>query len=298
MVSQREPQRASDIIYLHEDSATVELPASPTRQGLDELVASGLLWSNNPQPVDNLWEKCSQRGKGIPFGAPEIDSLLASNGISRGAIHEFYYRDPDKYVRTPRALPTLLARNAFDSFYASPESAWERHERGAPPFFIAWIGRGCWPTPFALPQHLLSSCLFIDPPTEKLTLWAIETALRSPLISLTIAECPRIPMITTRRLSLSAKRTENTAILLRPLADLTLPSSCATKWSLAPLTSPHDVPLWTLTLERNKGGSLPTTSWTIGLESTYEEREAISLRVLPRVVDRDHEEERKAQRFG
>lgn len=268
-----------------------------------DLVTQGLIWNGESTPVDNLWETCSQRpqqsaSETIPFHLPEIDNALSSGGLACGALHEFYYKDPSRNVSLSIALPTLLARNAIDAYYASPTSAWDRVSSGAPPFFIAWIGRRSWPTPFALPQRVLSSCLFIDPPNEKLTLWAIETALRSPLIKLVIAECPRIPLTTTRRLSLRAHANQTTAILLRSLKDIGMPSSSATKWALSPLPSPDLHPKWNLTLERNKGGALPRSSWAISLENDYEDRETLSLRVLPRMVDTDHEEKFKVQRFG
>ena len=290
--------------FTHKFSTLEELPALPAplpkapSKDIHDLITEGLVWKGESQPVDNLWERCSRQQDSIPFGAPEIDEALSSGGLACGAVHEFYYKDPAGYATTSVVLPTLLARNAIRAHYTSSSSAWERKNAGVLPFFIAWIGRGCWPTPFALPHHLLSSCLFLAPPTKDLTLWAIETALRSPLIKLVIAECPKVPLITTRRFSLHAKAHGTTAFLLRSPKDINAPSSSATKWSLTPTQSLHDHPLWNLTLERSKGGALPYSSWTIGLESTYEERETISLRVLPRVVNSDHEEKFKVQRFG
>jgi hypothetical protein len=272
-------------------------------RSLNELISNGIVWQGESTPVDNLWEKCSQptqrgRNEVIPFNIEEIDGALAVGGLACGALHEFYYKDPSRNVGTSVAIPTLLARNAIEDYYASPRSAWDKTASGAPPFFIAWIGRRSWPTPFSLPQRLLSSCLFIDPPNEKLTLWAIETALRSPLIKLVIADAPRLPLKTTRRLSLRAHANGTTAILLRSLKDLSMPSSSTTKWVLSPLPSSNLHPTWSLTLERSKGGAVPHSSWAISLENDYEDRETLSLRILPRVVDTDHEEKFKVQRFG
>ncbi|MEN9845812.1 MAG: hypothetical protein RIS36_959 [Pseudomonadota bacterium] len=287
-----------------EDQTEASSAMSPAvTRSLNELISNGIVWQGESTPVDNLWKTCSQRNQrqrseAIPFKVDEIDGALAVGGLACGALHEFYYRDPSRNVGTSVAIPTLLARNAIDNYYASPTSAWDTVASGAPPFFIAWIGRRSWPTPFSLPQRLLSSCLFIDPPNEKLTLWAIETALRSPLIKLVIADSPRLPLKTTRRLSLRAHANGTTAILLRSLHDLSMPSSSATKWVLSPLPSSGIHPTWNLTLERSKGGAVPNTSWVISLENDYEDRETLSLRVLPRVVDTDHEERFKVQRFG
>lgn len=272
-------------------------------RSLNELISEGIVWQGESTPVDNLWKTCSQqphrqRSEVIPFNVQEIDGALSVGGLACGALHEFYYRDPSRNVETSVAIPTLLARNAIDAYYASPTSAWDTTASGEPPFFIAWIGRRSWPTPFSLPQRLLSSCLFIDPPNEKLTLWAIETALRSPLIKLIIADSPRLPLKTTRRLSLRAHANGTTAILLRSLKDLSMPSSSTTKWVLSPLPSSDLHPTWNLTLERSKGGAVPHSSWAISLKNDYEDRETLSLRVLPRVVDTDHKEKFKVQRFG
>ena len=278
-------------------------PSRGTIGEVHDLISKGLVWNGESTPVDNLWETCSKgverrSTEALRFNVPEIDGALSTGGLSSGALHEFYYKDPSRSVHTTVAIPTLLARNAIDAYYTSSESAWHRKASGAPPFFIAWIGRRSWPTPFSLPQHLLSSCLFIDPPNDKLTLWAIETALRSPLIKLVIADCPRISLLTSRRFSLRAHANGTTALLLRSLRDLSMPSSSATKWSLSPLPSSHLHPLWNLTLERSKGGAVPFSSWAISLENDYENRETLSLRILPRVVDTDHEEKFKVQRFG
>ena len=294
---------ASEFNYLEQQAAPLQTPS--TRVGLEihDLITKGLVWNGESTPVDNLWETCShrverQKSAAIRFNVPEIDGALSAGGLSCGALHEFYYKDPSRNVDTTVAIPTLLARNAIDDYYASSASAWDRTSSGPPPFYVAWIGRSSWPTPFSLPQHFLSSCLFIDPPNDKLTLWAIETALRSPLIKLVIANCPHISLMTTRRFSLRAHANGTTAILLRSLRDLPMPSSSATKWGLSPLPSSHLSPQWNLTLERSKGGAVPLSSWAISLENDYEDRETLSLRLLPRVVDTDHEERFKVQRFG
>ncbi|MEY4668323.1 MAG: hypothetical protein RL518_1022 [Pseudomonadota bacterium] len=288
---------------LDEHSTPPSSTSPAIARGLNELISQGIVWKGESTPVDNLWKTCSQRPQQhrnavIPFNVEEIDGALSGGGLACGALHEFYYKDPSRNIATSVAIPTLLARNAIDAYYTSPTSAWDKVASGAPPFFIAWIGRRSWPTPFSLPQRLLSSCLFIDPPNEKLTLWAIETALRSPLIKLVIADSPRLPLKTTRRLSLRAHANGTTALLLRSLQDLSMPSSSATKWALAPLPSSNLHPTWSLTLERSKGGSIPHSSWAISLENEYEDRETLSLRLLPRVVDTDHEEKFKVQRFG
>lgn len=280
---------------------------------LHDLLSNGRVWSaahdeENPSPSHHRLESSEV----IPFNIPEIDSLLPHGGLQCGAVHDFFYNDPllalhpstrnsstrkgrPTKLSLSRTIPTLLTYNTIESYYDSPASAWDpTHTREKVfPFFIVWIGKGCWPTPFALPTHCLASCLFIDSPSEKITLWTIETALRSHAVKLVIADCPTISLTTSRRLLLAAEAHNTTALLLRDLNDGTTPSSATTRWELAPQAAPNRaLPLWELKLQKIKGGSLATRSWIVGLEDkTHEKGASVSLRVFPRVGNGGYETE-------
>jgi protein ImuA len=275
---------------------------------LQQLFAKGQIWRAASVGTEEHFSLQAPHPRAtsnaIPFNAPEIDTLLPAGGLQCGAIHELFYNDPLLATTGKRAstnlsfsstIPALLASNAVARYYDSPASAWESHHthRAPFPFLIVWIGKRCWPTPFTIPTHYLPSCLFIDPPNEKLTLWAIETALRSHAVRLVIADCPRISLITSRRLLLAAEAHHTTALLLRHWKDISTPSSATTRWQIAPAPSTtHLLPQWELTLHRLKGGAFATQSWLLGLEERRdEEREVVSLRVFPRMGDRGYKTE-------
>ena len=271
---------------------------SPEHLSLESLLSQKVLWRAVPERDAPLWGSQTNSTSAIPFNVTEIDEALPHGGLSCGAIHEMYLQDTCSFAHNPHVLPSLLAQNAIASHVASPTSAWERKNTGAFPFLILWIGRRCWPTPFSIPPGHLNSCLFIDAPTEKLSMWAIETALRSPAVKLVVAEAPRLSLTTTRRFALSAKAHNTTAILLRRYSDTLPPSAATTSWTIAPTPSQHDSPAWNLSLKRLKGGSLPHTSWLVTLDGGYGSKENLSLRVLPGVVSTRHEEKVETKRFG
>lgn len=309
-------------------------PATTDSPTLTQLLAQGIVWHGSPYAGDSPGEPphahhatghqriggSNQSGtkmEALTLGIPEIDHSLPHGGLARGAIHELFYRDPAlrPLPLLPRILPALLVTQCFKDTVGFENTRGGRYtapsqEKGARPLAV-WIGRRCWPTPFSLPPQTLSNSLFLDPPTQKLTLWAIETALRSTAVRLVVAECPRISLTTTRRFSHAAEHTGTTALLLRDPRDQELPSCCATRWSLAPTPAAalsatastattalteaatlfEHTPLWRLSLERCKGVAISHASWIVGFNEGYEEREGVSLRIFSAMVDRCNETE-------
>jgi len=201
-------------------------------------------------------------GGSLQFGIPEIDSLLPQGGLARGALHELvliHKSDQDEAIFGeagkgkgrnpypsskpsffPRMLPALLAY-----------SSWKNVAQQELPYLV-WIGKNSWPTRFALeqltttlpfPRHVIfDHCLFIDPPTRQLHLWALELALKTKGVGVVIADCSNIALAkegaqgrnqwgrqnrrtdklplaisrgsTSRRLSLAARANNTTALLL------------------------------------------------------------------------------------
>jgi hypothetical protein len=287
-----------------------EAAADLTLPPLTHLLSNGQIWVGDGTASERShatsWMVSSKQStrsrRVISFNVPELDSSLLHGGLVCGGTHEFFYNDPlfaarlrgEQNLLFPSTIPALLARNAIESYYSSPASAWDRstvHTQHSSifPFFIVWIGKRCWPTPFALPADALRSCLFIDPPTKKLTLWGIETALRSHAVKLVIADCPSHSLTTSRRLLLAAEAHDTTAILLRNPKEISASSSATTKWQLSPAPSDHSQPLWELALTRCKGGAVAATTWLLGLEDSDENGAEVSLRVFPRMVDRGHQ---------
>lgn len=214
----------------------------------------------------------------IPFGAPEIDTVLPEGGLAHHAVHELFYRDPLQPSAVACTLASILAYNAYASSTTSVlASDWHhlrRKENTSPT--IMWIGSRCWPTPVMLSSyqtlcetHFLTQCLFINPPNDKTTLWAIETALRSRAIRLVIACCPRISRSTTQRLALAARSHKSTAILLRHIDDIDTPTHALSRWVTAPTPSTNGLPSWNLALHKYKGLRAQHSSWCISLRDTW-----------------------------
>jgi protein ImuA len=277
-------------------------PISTTsRIAIGDLVDNGLVWaaSGRPKTEINFKNDPLSVKSSLPFAIPEVDDSLPTKGLRRGALHEFFYHDPLQPERRSTLIPTLLAQSAYNTL--TSENSWSRN---APSRAIVWIGKRTWPTPYSLisPEHsysaqeeFLNSILFIDPPSDKLTLWTLETALRSKAIGLVIAECPRISLTVTKRFELAARENGATALLLRDPSDLNLPSRAFTKWVMTPTPSQYDAPTWELSLAHMRGGLQKPLSWLIGI---HEQSSSISMRALPRVVDQRHTEEASRARFG
>jgi hypothetical protein len=215
--------------------------------------------------------------KAISFQIPEIDTLLPERGLARKTIHEIFYRDPLQPHAVACTLSTLLAYNAYrSSLVPTQASLWRApRSKGAPHPLIVWIGSRCWPSPLVLSSyesqsqpHFLQHCLFINPPNEKTTLWAIETALRSPAAQLVIACCPKISRSATQRLALAARNNNSTAILLRHIDDIKAPSHALSRWEVSPAPSCNNQPSWNLTLHKLKGLTGQNHSWYLSLQDT------------------------------
>lgn len=218
----------------------------------------------------------------IPFGITCIDSALPSGGLARGALHEFLYNDPLEPRALACTIPALIAFNAHaDCASRSHRSQWNspqgslQHYASLPR--TLWIGKRAWPTPPALAgltashktlaESFFEHSLFIDPPNDAATLWAIDLALRSHAIDLIVAACPSITRTTTQRLSIAAKKYGTTAILLRSHSDYAAASCAASRWSIAPTPSTKNAPAWRLSLAKLRGGLLIHGEWIVSMHA-------------------------------
>lgn len=218
----------------------------------------------------------------LSLTVPEIDNALPDGGLRTGAIHEFF--GIDAFIPTPPlTIPTLIAMRAYqDSLESYQQNQWHNDSKG-PPCLPAtvWIGRPCWPTPQFLATtqlnemmlgtsqnktSLLNNSLFIDPPSDKLTLWAIETALSSCSVAVVIAACPSLSRTTSQRLANAAKKFGTTALLLRSHKEKLKPSYALSRWEIAPQHTSLNTPHWELRLQRLKGSGLHDIAWQIGLQ--------------------------------
>lgn len=197
---------------------------------------------------------------GQPTGWGLVDRALASDGIARGVLHE-WFGDPDeppsRHWLPPLSVMIHLARQAA----ANPviPDSWP----------IVWIGRRCWPYPVALPGPVLERSIFIDAPALPERAWAIDVTLRCPAIAAVVADGSGLNMAATRRLQLGAGEGGSLALILRPPHELRQLSAAHTRWSVTPAPSASPTTRdarWTVRLLRRKGmRPSEESTWTLQL---------------------------------
>lgn len=226
---------------------------------LEELFEDGHVWIASPKDGHSLSPRLSavldfketypaqsKITSSIPFGIKEFDDALAHHGLLTKAIHEIFSSD------IPLSLVSFLA--AQSTFQKAG--------------YLFWIGKECWPTPHFIRQFISSAhedeffekCLFIDPPSEKLKLWAFEAALRSSAVSFVFTKFKGLSFSLTRRFALAAKKGRALGIIARPIAEQKTPSAAATRWYISSAKG-IDSPRFKLQLLKQKGGMASEYSW-------------------------------------
>lgn len=274
------------------NTTTSTPPSTPAT--INQLISKHLLWRGEAAADHNsaLIYKHSAPNNTPPIPLISVthdstnDNLHAASTISlkRGAIHEFIYNDPLQPNAIPVSLASVIAVNAHLSLSLNSH-------RNSSHLSIIWIGKRCWPAPFALDaltpfnspyrdlNGTLKRSLFIDTTSDKETLWAIENALTNRSIQLVIADCPKISPSTSQRLALLADKNGRTAILLRAVADLRCRSFAHSRWELTPTPSNNSSPSWLLTLNRVKSGAISCDNrdYAEALKLTHDKRWRVSL---------------------
>jgi hypothetical protein len=269
-------------------------PASK-RNSLEALIAKGELWLGSNSGSDTpLIRSETQDYSVTAFSVDEIDSALPYGGLPEGSINEIFSPTIEGVTELPLTIPSVFARRVLEKCRKNSHTTWcapeedshipEKKESLSHSF--VWIGKRCWPTPFLLPKSSLKRCIFVDPPSPELSLWSLETALRSPSVAYVIADCPSFSLTTFRKLQFAARSSKAIAFLLRHEKDLTKPSCAYSQWRIIPSPSSQELPAWELSLLKVKGGISNISSWIVCAESSYEQGEKISIRILPQLVDR------------
>lgn len=263
-------------------------------QSIHHLVSSGLLSPAQVPTFDGSsasQHKLSQifqsqpsvysaaTSQAIKFGTKELDEIFPYGAFSCGAIHECCCERP------PIGLLSLLVGNFVK----------EQQANKAAPKFILWIGKKIWPTPYilsktgCLAQHgRYQNCLFIDPPNNASTLWAINFALQSPTVGAVVAFQDKLSLQLSRKLSLSARKGGAICFLLRPEHIKTGLFSSRSRWLIAPSPSPSQHPRFQLELTQCKGFQPKQRSWIIELveDNSYASaKSTLSVRIPPTLAD-------------
>lgn len=232
------------------------------------LLEKGILWSAESSFESSSFYPIpfpSKQSTEAQFGIYEIDSILPRGGIAAGAIHEWMF--DDALDSPPLIIPAYLAANLL------------RQNEDARSVF--WIGKDVWPSPYLLAQRdplLLSRSVFLDPPSEKIRLWCLETALRSSASRAVVASVSNFTLAQTKRLSLAAAYSGATGFIIRKKEELSLPSSALTRWIVKPTPSETATPSFLLHLARCKGASPIQREWKVQISdetislSSYSDR--------------------------
>ncbi len=147
-------------------------------------------------------------------------ALHASNGMEEGA--------------TPRGLKPA-AQERENPCGRKPV---DREAVGASTsaFWAVWVGKRCFPYPGVLVRAedddrcLLERSMFVAPRDAASRLWAIDLALRSPVVGVVVADGSHFDMAATRRVQLVAKANGTCVLLVRPPWELQELSAAQSRW--------------------------------------------------------------------
>lgn len=294
------------------------------KDSLDDLFTAGLLWmaerqvaslgeisrGESPPPSGEITTPESTRpptNRGVvpPFGIRAIDTALPDGGFRCGTTHEWYIATgqpaPAQTPRTRAAIPTPTAIVAI----AAANILRERHclstrhlaasaVSATSQKLAVWIGRRLWPNPHfldhALRSTLRTNCLFLDPPNDKLRLWAIDTALRSPAIGVVVTDFGAISFALSQRLLLAARAGNTIGLFCRYIrgdatSSITPSTAATTRWLIRSEISTSERPCWALELLKCKGTPPRTTRWSVEL-CRGDDDENVPLHLSSTVADR------------
>lgn len=272
---------------------------------LKKLLMDGLVWrAEKAEKSDAPNLACISIGaatassdssrRATPFGISEIDHAIAG-GLRRGCVHEFYCGCYELLGRKSPGYEALLypVSTIFSALLALQAL------KQSSTSLIIWIGKDCWPTPFILQAlennpAVFSRCIFLNPPSRSLHLWAIESALRSPHAGMVAFSAQKISLRVSQRFSLAARSSGALGVLLSSPSRLTQLSAAHSRWQVRSSPSPNTTLRWSLELHALKGAPMPpVNNWTVEFSVNSEsflqlknnDQQAVSINIFPRVVD-------------
>lgn len=246
---------------------------------LESFFKKGLLWLADPKSEADPRPRTVEHANCAAFGLDAIDRELPWGGLPAGALHEW----SSQSSLFPCSLLALLTGNLLRAQGVNrlcgkrPLQVSEELPRHK---FIVWVGRDIWPTPYLLEQtmyvtfqeggttksqSLIENCLFIDPPDEKLKLWSIELALRSPAVAAVVAKRNKLSFPTSRKFALAARASGALGFLIRDARAQQESSAAFSRWSFEPLRSESSFPSFRIQLIKCKGAQPKVASWNIEL---------------------------------
>lgn len=232
----------------------------------------------------------------------ESFSCIANEQWIPGTVHEFY-ASTSRYEQLPYARSTPALLPIITALTHIPR------ESGR---LTLWIGRSCWPTPFALLQagEKLHQHIFIDAPTDydfkknhaassarhTALLSLIEAALTSYGTHAVISTIDNLTLTQSRRFVLATKKYNSSLLLLyRQLAKRPslhrastdpilapnlqrLPASAAhSRWIISPIRTETPIPCCQYTLYSTRGRLPRQRSWIVAADNLAEEQREITI---------------------
>ncbi len=185
----------------------------------------------------------------LPFGVPEIDSILPGGGLAFGAIHEFAGGGPGTVDGAAAALfaAGIAARTKGKVVWCLTRPDL---------FFPALAQVGLNP----------DRVIFVEAGKEEDVLASMEEGLSYGGLGAVVGELVRLPMTASRRLQLAAEKTGTMGLIVRrwrrqtEANDYGQPTASTTRWRVSVLPS-EDLPVpgvgrprWFVELMRVKAG--------------------------------------------
>jgi len=169
----------------------------------------------------------TNHGQGVSTGWPQVDNAIGG-GLSFG-LHEWFgvsaatADEPNPRHWTPPLC--LLVHLAWQAIEANPH-----------PFSVVWIGGRCFPHPAVLvrrhgeDRRLLTRSVFVAPRDLPRRLWAVDLAIRSPVVGVVVADGEALDMPATRRIQLVAKEHNTLVLVVRPPIEQAKLSAAQSRW--------------------------------------------------------------------
>ncbi len=185
----------------------------------------------------------------LPFGVPEIDSMLPGGGLASGSIHEFAGGGSGT---VDGAAPALFVAGVAARTQGPVVWCLTRPDLFAPA--LAQVG-----------LHT-ERIIFVESDAEDDVLSNMEEALAYGGIGAVVGEVVRLPMTTSRRLQLAAERSGTIGLIVRrwrrqtEASDFGNPTASMTRWRVSVLRSEElpvpgvGQPRWLLELMRSRAG--------------------------------------------
>ena len=191
------------------------------------------------------------------IGLGPIEDAFPEGVFPTGAVHEFLSYEPESAAATSGFLACLLNRVTTKTG------------------FCLWISsrRLVFPPALKLLGINPECIIFIDLPTDKDVLWAVEEALRCDALIAVVGEVKELSFTNSRRLQLAIEYSKVTGFIHRVYPRTKNATACIARWKISPLPGIIEegmpgvgFPKWSVELTKVRSGR--PGSWQIAWTPT------------------------------